>query len=185
MTKSLCMSILFLSLFLPAAAFGQTISGPEVKLNGGEVYATFALDLEAKYVGEIRDGIEKELKFYIDLFRVWKVWPDEFVTGKLYVRTLRADPIKSEFVATSLNGNVLIERRFRSFESMLKWTLSFKDVKLGNTRELGPGQYFVKVTVESKVRKLPPVIGYFIIFLSENDFKVSKDSTVFTVDSRK
>jgi hypothetical protein len=65
---------------------------------------------------------------------------------------------------------------------MIRWTLSVKDMKLTNIREIEAGQYFVRVTVESKIRKLPPVIGYLFIFVSENEFKVVKDSGVFTIE---
>jgi hypothetical protein len=184
MVRTLVASVLFVLLSFPAMAPAQVISGPEVKINGGDIYVTFHLDLGPKHEEELREGIDKELKFYTDLFRVWKVWPDEFVTGRMFTRTLKVDPIKGEFVSTSLNGNVLVERRFKSFQTMLKWALSVKDLKLVNVRDLEPGQYFVKVTVESKVRKLPPVIGYLFIFVSENDFKISKDSPAFMVEGR-
>ena len=39
-----------------------------------------------------KNGIAKEITFYIDLFRVWNMWPDEFVLGKTIVKTLRVDP---------------------------------------------------------------------------------------------
>jgi hypothetical protein len=107
------------------------------------------------------------------------------VLGKVFARTLKSDPIKGEYVATSLNVNVLTERRFRSFDSMLNWTLSVKDLKLANTREIEPGQYFVRITAESKIRKLPPVIGYFIIFVSENEFKIRKDSGIFAIEGNR
>ncbi len=169
-------------LFSPALSEGQVIAGPEVRLANNDIYVSFSLNLTDKILEEMRSGIDKELKIYVDLFRVWKVWPDEFVLGKTYTRTLKADSIKKEYVATSLDGNTLIERRFKSFESMIKWTLSVKDMKLTNIREIEAGQYFVRITIESKIRKLPPVIGYFIIFLSENEFKVVKDSGVFAIE---
>jgi hypothetical protein len=64
---------------------------------------------------------------------------------------------------------------------MIQWALSINDLRLANMRELEPGAYFVRVTVESKIRKLPPVIGYFMIFLPENDFKIKKDSPLISV----
>ena len=185
MSRLLILIFLFIIILLPVASEAQVISGPEVKLINNEVYVSFALTLEDKGVQEIRLGIDKELKFYIDLFKVWKVWPDEFVLGKFYSRTLKSDPIKKEHVATSFDGSVIIEKRFRSFESMLEWTMSVKDLKLTNTRELEPGQYFVKITVESKIRKLPPVIGYLFIFISENEFKITKDSAPLFIEGVK
>ncbi|NWF52881.1 MAG: DUF4390 domain-containing protein [Nitrospirae bacterium] len=162
-------------------ANGAEINGPEVSLKGNEIRVSAFLILDEKYIKEIRNGIEKEFRFYIDLFRVWNMWPDEFVLGKSITKTVKCDPVKSEFIATSFDGNILIERRFKSFESMMKWTLSIEDLKLTNIKELEPGIHFVRLTVESKLRNLPPVIGQFFIFLSENEFVVKKDSYNFRI----
>ncbi len=181
MLRLLLTTALFLSVLIPAAAEGQEISGPDVRLVNNDIYVSFSLAPGTKYIDEIREGIDKELKLYIDMFRVWKVWPDEFVMGKFYSRRMKVDPIKKEYVATSFDGNVIIERRFRSFERMLAWTLSVKDLKLTNTRELDPGQYFVRITAESKIRDLPPMIRQFFVFISENEFKIRKDSGDFVI----
>ncbi len=181
MLRLLLTTALFLSVLIPAAAEGQEISGLDVRLVNNDIYVSFSLAPGTKYIEEIREGIDKELKLYIDMFRVWKVWPDEFVMGKFYSRRMKVDPIKKEYVATSFDGNVIIERRFRSFERMLAWTLSVKDLKLTNTRELDPGQYFVRITAESKIRDLPPMIRQFFVFISENEFKIRKDSGDFVI----
>ncbi|MDH4232465.1 MAG: DUF4390 domain-containing protein [Nitrospirota bacterium] len=182
MSRLYIIFFLLIALLSPALSEGQAVNGPEVKLFNNDIYVSFTLNLEDQSLQEIKKGIEKELKFYVDLFRIWRVWPDEFVLGKMNVRTLKADPIKKEYVANIADGNTLLEKRFRSFESMIGGTLSVKDMKLTNTREIDPGQYFIRVTVESKIRKLPPVIGYLFIFLSENEFKVVRDSPVFTIE---
>jgi hypothetical protein len=177
--------IIFFLLFVlhsPSLSESQIIAGPQVDLVNNDIYVSFSVVLESKHVEEIRKGIEKELKLNIDLFRVWKVWPNEFTLGKVNVRTMKADPVKKEYVATSLEGNTLVEKRFKSFESMLDWSLRVKDMKLTNTLEIDPGKYFVRITVESKIRKLPPVIGYLFIFVSENEFKVVKDSAFFSIE---
>ncbi len=174
--------LLLVVLLIPMVSFGQTVSGPETRLVNGDLFVTLSLQPETKSVDEMKNGVDKEFRFYIDLFRIWKIWPDEFVLGKSYVRTIKVDPIKKEFIATSNDGSVLIERRFKSFESMLAWVVSIKDLKLTNVRELESAEYFVRVTIESKVRKLPPVIGYLFIFVSENEFRLVKDSPVFRID---
>ena len=184
MSRLYIIFFLLITLF-PVFSEAQVIAGPEVKLVNNDIYVSFALNLADKNLQEIKSGIDKELKISIDLFRIWKVWPDEFVLGKLSVRTLKADPVKKEYVATVLEGNTLIEKRFKSFESMISGTLSVRDMKLTNIREMDPGEYFVRVTIESKIRKLPPVIGYFLIFLSENEFKLVKDSSVFAIEGAK
>jgi hypothetical protein len=162
------------------------IIGPEVKLQDSEIYVTTSLSLDEKHIQELRNGLKKEFRFYIDIFRTWKIWPDEFVVGKIFVRTLKCDPVKMEYIATSSDGNTLIEKRFKSFESMVKWTVSINNLKLANTRELEPGAYFVRVTVESKIRKLPLVIkDFFFIPISENEFKIKSDSPIFNVGTVK
>lgn len=182
MSRIFSILLLVFALFCPRASESQTVAGPEVKLANSDLFVSFSLSLDEKSLEAIRGGVDKELKFYVDLFRIWKIWPDEFVLGKAYVKTLKVDPIKKEYIATSSDGSVQIEKRFKSFESMMDWVVAFRDLKLTNIRELEPGQYFVRVTVESKIRKLPPVIGYLFIFVSENEFRVMKDSTVFTIE---
>ncbi len=57
---------------------------------------------------------------------------------------------------------------------MINWALQIEDFTLINIKDLEPATYYIKVTVESKIRKLPPVIGYFLVFLPENEFKIKK-----------
>jgi len=173
--------IVFFLLLSYSPTSGAEITVLEITIKNDELFVTTSLSLEEKYLQELRNGIVKEFIFYIDLFKVWNMWPDEFVLGKSFTRTLRCDPVKDKFTATSDDGSTIIKKRFKSFESMTQWALSINDLNLTNTKELEPGAYFVKVTVESKIRKLPPVIGYFLIFLPENEFKVTKDSPYFTI----
>ena len=81
-----------------SSSVAAEITGPEVKMHENEIYATTSLLLDDKYLQEIKNGIKKEFIFYIDIFRVWNVWPDEFVSSKSFTRTLRSDPVKTEFI---------------------------------------------------------------------------------------
>jgi hypothetical protein len=175
-----------LMMFCTYSWAGDTqIIGPQVTFQDNQIHVTASLSLNEKSLQELRNGVTKELTFNIDLFRVWKMWPDEFVTGKFFVRTLKTDPVTAEYKAKSTDGNTMVQKKFKSFESMLQWALLINDVKLANIRDLEQGSYFVRVTVESKIRKLPPVIGYFMIFLPENEFKIEKDSPYFPLGTRK
>ena len=109
------------------------------------------------------------------------MWPDEFVLGKTIVKTLRVDPVKKEYVAASSDGMTIVERRFNELDSLLNWALSIRDLKLTNTRELEPDGYFVRITVESRLRKLPPLISYLFFFVPEKEFTKVKDSPKFSV----
>ena len=177
-----CFSILTYSLLLfPSLSSGTEIVGPEIKIVNNELYVTTGLLLDEKQVQDLKNGIAKEITFYIDLFRIWNMWPDEFVLGKTFVKTLRADPVKKEYVATSLYGMTIVEKRFNELDSLLKWSLNIKDLKLTNIKELEPDDYFVRITVESRLRRLPPVIGYLFFFVPEKEFTTAKDSSIFRV----
>ncbi len=173
--------IVFSLLIFYSPSRGAEISSLDVTIWNDEIYVTTSLSLEEKHLQELRNGIAKEFRFYIDLFKVWNMWPDEFVLGKFFIRTLKCDPVKGEFTATSDDRSIIIEKRFKSFESMTQWALSVTEMTLTNIKELESGAYFVRVTVESKIRKLPPIVGYFLIFLPENEFKITKDSPYFTI----
>lgn len=174
--------ILFL---LISTSESAEIAGPEVRINNNEISVTTELSLNEKQVQELKNGITKEITFYIDLFRIWKMWPDEFVLGKSFIKTLKADPVKKEYVATSFDGSTIIEKRFNELDSLLKWALSIPELKLTNIRGLEPADYFVRITVESRIRKLPPVISYLFFFVPEKEFKKTKDSPAFRIGDTK
>lgn len=183
--KKLFLITIFLITFLNKESDATDIIGPELKFLNNEIIITSTLSLDDKYIQEIKSGIKKEFIFYIDIYRVWNIWPDEFITGKKLIRTIKYDIIKNEFFASSNDGTTIIKKRFKSLESMLNWVLTIDGLKVAGLNELENGIYYVKVTVESKIRKLPPVIGYFMIFLPENEFKIQKNSVRFTIEQNK
>jgi hypothetical protein len=161
------------------SVLASELSGIDLRVGDAEIRVSGSLRPDAKSMEDLTRGLTKELNFYIDLFRVWKVWPNEFVLGRKIVRSLKSDPIKREYVATSAEGNVQTEKRFRNLDSMVEWALTLNDIQLTPTAGLEPGEYFVKVSVESFIRKLPPVIGYLLFFVPEKEFSLSRNSTVF------
>jgi hypothetical protein len=178
----LTVAVLLIALLLPLCAGAQEIKGPELTINDGHITVSTGLALSEEQVEAVSKGISKEITIYVDLFRVWKSWPDEFVLGAKFNRTLSCDPVKKEYVATSLHGDTLREKRFTDCDSLLKWALSIKDLQLTSTTELDPADYFVKVTAESRLRKLPPVVGYLFFFVKEKEFRIDKDSRIFPVN---
>ncbi|HCL81332.1 MAG TPA: hypothetical protein DHW81_03620 [Nitrospiraceae bacterium] len=175
--------LLFGCLFLFAGpGLAGEISVVDVRINNNDIYVTTSVKPDRKFIDDMNNGISKELVFYIDLFRVWNVWPDEFVTSRKLVKTLKSNPIKRENVSMNIDGNIHTEKRFKDIESMIEGVMNITDIKLTNTRELEPGSYFVKVSVESKIRKLPPVIGYLLFFVPEKETSISKNSATFQIN---
>jgi len=179
----LCFILVFncAALFLVGHGHSYQLNPVSVVLNNNDLYVTTALIPEAGFMENIVEGMRKEITFYVDLFRVWKIWPDEFVRGKKILRVIKSDPIKREYSVISITDNVSIEKRFKDMDSMLSWALNITDLKLTGTKDLETGRYFVKVTVESNTKKLPPVIGYFLFFVSGKEFSVSRNSIEFNI----
>ncbi len=174
--------LLLLYASLQGHAFALELKGPYLRFKGDEVYVSFGFSLDSERIEEIRKGVPKELIFYIDLFRSWEIWPDEFITGRKVVRKLRSDPMKKEHIASSFDGERILEKRFGSFDSMLSWALGFgfRDLYLTSLRGLARGKYFVRVTVESRMRNIPSLFSEIFFFLPDREFKVSRDSEPFT-----
>jgi hypothetical protein len=170
-------------LFTACYAHALEISSVVAKLNNNELYVTASLKSDPKFMGDMNEGLSKELIFYIDLFKSWNIWPDEFILGKKLIKTLKSNPIKREHTASIVDGGTHLEKRFKDTESMIEWAMSITDIKLTNTKELEAGSYFVKITVESRIRKLPPVVGYLLFFVPEKEFSISKDSAIFQINA--
>ncbi len=177
----LILMIFYSPLLFTKTAHSYQINDVSFIINNNELHITTSLTPEAKFIENIAEGISKEIIFYVDLFRVWKIWPDEFVRGKKIIRVLKTDPIKREYYAFNIEGTTKTEKRFKDFDSMISWAFNLTDYKLTGIKDLEPGKYFVKITIESYTRQLPPVIGYLLFFISEKEFSVSKNSYKFMI----
>jgi hypothetical protein len=173
-----------LAIICPATpVFPSEIAAISVKQVNSEIFVTTALQPDQKFIEDLNNGLSKEIVFYIDLFRHWKLWPDEFVLGQKIVRILQIDAIKRECIGTNLEGNVKTLKRFKDLDSMIAWAANIADLKLTNVKVLEPDDYYVKVTVESNLKKLPAVVGYLLFFVPSKEFSISKDSSAFKIPS--
>jgi hypothetical protein len=171
-----------LAVICPATSvFSSEIATVSVTQANSEIFVTTALQPDQKFIDDLNNGLSKELVFYIDLFRHWKLWPDEFVLGQKIVRVLQIDPIKREYVGSSIEGNVKTIRRFKDLDSMIVWAININDLKLTNVKVLEPDDHYVKVTVESSLKKLPAVVGYLLFFVPSKEFSISRDSSAFKI----
>jgi hypothetical protein len=157
------------------------ITPVSVRQDNNDLFVTSALQPDQKLIDDLSGGLSKELVFYVDLFRHWSIWPDEFVLGTKIVRVLQSDPIKREYIGSNTEGNVRTIRRFKDLNSMVAWAMNIQDVKLTNVKALDPGNYYIKISAESIIRKLPPVVDTVIFFVSTKEFSVSRDSQLFRI----
>ncbi|MGW8273211.1 MAG: DUF4390 domain-containing protein [Thermodesulfovibrionales bacterium] len=179
------MAALALTVFLglgalvPVPARAIQVSEVMVKIEGAHLVVNASLTLDESQVTEIRKGLKKELVFYVDLFKVWGFWPDEFIQGLKVYRTMKSDPVKGEFILVSVENGAERELRFNSADSLLAKALAIESVQISIAPDVDPGDYYVKVTVESKILKMSPIVSNLLFFIPEREFKVSNRSAVF------
>ncbi|MBF0516076.1 MAG: DUF4390 domain-containing protein [Nitrospirae bacterium] len=181
MNKLKALTALLLMLFLllePLHGAAQEIVGVQYAVSGNDITVSVTLSIDESQTSLIREGLQKEYVFYIDVFRRWNFWPDEFVKGKRISRTIAANSVKGEYKVISSDETAVLEKRFMSFKSMLKWALTVKDIKIDMSGLFDNDQYFIRVTVESLKKKPPQVIGYVLFFVDDKDFKIKKDTDI-------
>jgi len=185
MRKILYIFLFLLSLSPPAFSEGTHLRDLKVTRNGDDLYVSVRLDLDQEMTRELKKGIEKKVIFYVDLFRAWYKWPDEFVLGKKVERDLKCDNVKGEYLVTELNRGSSITKRFENCEDLLSYALSVNNARLVDTKEIEHSRYLVKVTAESRLRNLPPLIGQMFFFIKDIEFSVRTKSPVMKIGGGK
>jgi len=184
--KSLLISALLILMLSPAVALTAEIIEPEIMIKDNNIIVNTGLirlkdkDTEAM----VNSGIEKEITFTIELFRVWSLWPDEFVVSKKIRRIIRYDNLRGRYLITSDDGVSIIEKTFRDFDSMRDWAFTVNAIRIANVRQLESDQYYLRIVVESKSRELPPAIGLLMLFLPETEMSLAKESHKFTIQNK-
>ncbi len=174
----LACSVLFST---PKTALTAEILGPEIEIRNNDILVNTGLIDIKDLISAINSGVEKEIVFTVDLFRVWKFWPDEFVVSKIIRRTIQFDNLRSRYSASANNGKTEIKKRFKDFRALRSWAFSVNELNLANIRELEAGSYYVRVVAESKSMELPPVIGLLMLFIPEVEMSLAKESHHFNI----
>lgn len=168
-----------LALQIPAEA--ADIKSVDLSIRNQDLFIKTGLLYDDDLLHEMKQGLSKEIIFAFELYSIRSFFPDEYILGKKIILSLKNDPIKREFVARITDGKEINEKRFKDTESMAAWALLSREVKIANLRELDPATYYVKVSAESRVRKLPPVIKILLFFIPETEFSVWRYSQTFTL----
>ncbi len=172
-------SICFLFILIPARALTVEIMEPVIIIQDNNIFINTGLTDIKELETTIKSGIEKEIVFTIELFKAWNFWPDEFVVSKKIHKIIKYDDLRGQYLASSNDGTEENKKKFKNFDASMKdWFFTTKEVKLANIKELDPGNYYIRVVSESKSRKLPPVIGFLMLFIPEVEMSLAKESQV-------
>jgi hypothetical protein len=153
----------------------------DLSIRNHDLFITTGLLYDDDLLNDMKQGLSKEILFSFEVYSIRSFFPDEYILGKKIVLSLKNDPIKREFVARIKDGLTVTEKRFKDTESMTAWALLSREVKVVNLKELDPATYYVKVSAESRIRKLPPLIKILLFFIPETEFSVWRYSKTFTL----
>lgn len=129
------------------------------------------------FISEFKEGLNKNIMILIDLYRKWSIIPNEFVWGVQIKREFISNPIKEEFIIKSYDVNIIKEKRFKSWQDAIEWGMKIDSIII-DTKDLEKGKYYVKVTVESNIKKLPSIFEHLLFFIPKHEKKISKESEI-------
>lgn len=173
-----------IAFFLPLNARATQINSLAVSKKGDDIFVSARLVMSPHIIKDLNAGIQKDLVFYVDLFRHWSSWPDEYILGVRIERYVSCDSVKGEYVMTTLDRGSSRETRFGSCGELIKNSLTLHNVELSHLNRLTKGRYFVRVTAESKLRNLPPLLGQMFFFIRDKEFSVHEDSPIFNLGGK-
>jgi len=188
MLKRFIISIVLAATLLVAAVLPShaEVYGPNVKIRNNHILVSTGMNLDEKSIKEINKGVSKDIIFYIDLFRQWNIWPDEFVLGVTVSQSLHCDPVRKEFTAVSKRGDSEVTKRFETCDQLISWTMSLPDEKIANRAGLDrEAKYYVVTTVESRIRRIPKFIKKVLFFIPDAEFRVKAESKTFVLGEEK
>ena len=171
----LAIALLFF-LFPPVKAGATSIQGLAIRINDGAVLVSARLVISGPALKEIKSGMEKKIVFYVDLYRHWSSWPDEFIMGRQIERDLDCDSVKGEYIMVFREKGSSGAIRYESCNELISNALILKDIKLSHLEGLTYGRYYVRVTAQSRLMSLPPLLGQMFFFIRSKEFSVQADS---------
>ncbi|MBI4844600.1 MAG: DUF4390 domain-containing protein [Nitrospirae bacterium] len=166
---------------LNAGASSLKITGPYASIRNNDIIVNTGIVNVKELRSSIMSGVEKEVIFTVELFRVWPFWPDEFVSSKKVRKTIKYDNLREEFRASSSDASAISGNRFRNFSQIEEWLSSAIPVSLGNVKGLDKGKYYVRVVVESKSMDYPLFIGMLMHLIPEREMSLAKESPPFII----
>jgi hypothetical protein len=115
---------------------------------------------------DIRNGIPKELFYYILLTRRQPLWFDEEMHSKTIKFTVKYDLLKKHYVVVKRVDDGVQQDVTEDFAAMKRLISTINNVKIADTSALNDRDtYYVSVKAEMKAAKLPFYLDYFLFFI--------------------
>ena len=170
---------------VPGFASAPDVIDMDMEIIDNNIIVSLSVQNVAEFEAAINSGIEKEIVFTVELLRVWNFWPDEFVVSKKIRKVIRYDNLREQYRASSYDGIVRTERKFRDYNAVKNWIFSVDGINLAHIKELDPGRYYLRAIVESKSLRQLPLTGFLMHFIPEVEMSLARESRPFLVEGRR
>lgn len=181
MKKCALKLIIVIGFFLITAVRSYAIENINMEIQKDTTFLTVKARIipSQEFAEDFKNGLSKNIFILIELYRKWSIIPDEFINGVQIQRVLISDPIKDEFIIKTLQGEILTEKRFKNWQEALDWALNIGPVRVVNINNVDRGKYYIKITVESNIKKLPSILEHILFFIPTYEKKITKESESF------
>jgi hypothetical protein len=162
-----------IALFLLAispSAYGadESIDQLSVKQQDGriDVSAVLKPGLGSHLDDDLRQGLAKDLYYYLVLKQRQRVWFDEEIVAVTIKHSIKYDLLKREYVVTSRLPSGTTQTIVPDFKSARDLVSRVDHVPVADVRRLKRGKnYLVSVKAEMKAPQLPLYLDYFLFFI--------------------
>jgi hypothetical protein len=149
-------------------ASGERISQLELVHQAGQIVVSATLNpgFSAQTEQDIRNGIPKDLYYYLALKRRQKIWFDEEKAAVTIKYSIKYNLLKQEYVVTTRLPSGTTQSVFSDFESVRKLVSHIERVPVvAHDRLQRRKTYLVSVKAEMKAPQLPLYLDYFLFFI--------------------
>jgi hypothetical protein len=176
--------LFFISALLsfPAPGSSSDITTINFRQVNRDIIVNTSLQFDQKIIDDLNDGLPKEITFTVELIRSRKLWPNEVIKSRVIFKLLHSNPIKREYIGTSIEGKDRIVRRFRDVSSMIAWGGTLQELRLADIDVEEDGEYYIRVSAESRMLALPSVVDFLLFFIPTKEFSVSKETHLFRLN---
>lgn len=169
-------------LSVPAPGSSSDITTINFRQVNRDIIVNTSLQFDQKIIDDLNDGLPKEITFTVDLIKSRKLLPNDVTKGRVIVKSLQSNPIKREYIGTSIEGREKTVRRFRDVSSMIAWGGTLQELRLADIDVEEDSEYFIRVSAESRMLALPAVVDYLLFFIPTREFSVSKETQLFRLN---
>lgn len=116
--------------------------------------------------GDIKNGIPKDLFYYILLKRKQSAWIDEELLSVTIKYTIKYDILKKQYIVISREDTKNSQKVFENYQEMIDLISRINNVKLAEINLLKPrDSYYVSIKAQMKATTIPFYLDYFFFFI--------------------